>query len=336
MWLEEFQVDGLRWDATNFIRNVQGHDGDVGANIAEGWQMMQQINEEMKQCYPDKISIAEDLQGNAWITKPVAEQGAAFTAQWDSHFVHPIRQAVITAQDEDRDMTAVSSALTFHYNDAPFQRVIYTESHDEVANGKARVPEEIAPGQPDNTFAAKRAALGAALVFTAPGIPMLFQGQEFLESGWFDDHVPLDWQKACHNQGTVRLYQDLIALRRNRQGATRGLTGSHINVFHVNNDEKLIAFHRWHEGGPGDDVVVIANFANRTHEGYTIGLPHPGLWQVCLNSDQRIYSAAFSNHHCPPVIAARMKSGREPMDGLSCWGNIMIAPYTVLILSQVE
>ncbi len=33
------------------------------------------------------------------------------------------------------------------------------------------------------------------MVLTAPGIPMLFQGQEFLEDGWFQDHIPLDWEK---------------------------------------------------------------------------------------------------------------------------------------------
>lgn len=334
MWLEEFQVDGLRWDATNFIRNAHGHDGDSGANIAEGWTMMQQINAEMKQHYPDKISIAEDLQGNGWITRAAGEQGAAFTAQWDSHFVHPIRQAVITPRDEDREMTAVADALAYRYNDDAFQRVIYTESHDEVANGKARVPEEIAPGQGDNHFAAKRAALGAALVFTAPGIPMIFQGQEFLERGWFDDRVPLEWQKACSNQGIVRFYQELIGLRRNVKGQTRGLTGQFINVFHVNNEHKVIAFHRWREGGPGDDVIVIANFANRSHEGYSVGLPYPGLWRVRLNSDQQSYSATFGDHHCPDIVAAPMKIGREPMDGLPCWGNVTIAPYTVLILSQ--
>jgi 1,4-alpha-glucan branching enzyme len=334
MWFEEFQVDGLRWDATNFIRNVHGHDGDAGTNIADGWEMMRQINEEVQQHYPEKFSIAEDLQGNAWVTKSAEEMGAAFTAQWDSHFVHPIRQAVITPHDEDRDMTAVQDALTYSYNNDPFQRVIYTESHDEVANGKARVPEEITPGQADSPFARKRAALAAALVFTAPGMPMIFQGQEFLESGWFDDHVPLDWVKAEQNQGMVTFYQHLIRLRRNACGVTRGLTGTHINVFHVNDEEKLLAFHRWCDGGAGDDVIVMANFANRTLAGYSLGLPCPGVWQVRLNSDDQMYDATFGNHHCPPVVAAPMRKGHELIDGQPCWGNVTIAPYGVLVLSQ--
>jgi 1,4-alpha-glucan branching enzyme len=74
---------------------------------------------------------------------------------------------------------------------------------------------------------------------------MLFQGQEFLQGGWFNDHVPLDWDRAETFSGILVLYRDLIDLRLNRNGLTRGLTGQHINVHHVNDSDKLIGFHRW-------------------------------------------------------------------------------------------
>jgi 1,4-alpha-glucan branching enzyme len=163
---------------------------------------------------------------------------------------------------------------------------------------------------------------------------MIFQGQEFLESGWFDDQVPLDWAKAEQNHGLVTFYQQLIQLRRNIDDVTRGLLGPHINLFHLNDEEKLIAFHRWQEGGVGDDVIVVANFANRLHAGYSLGLPRPGLWWVRLNSDDQRYDASFGGHHCPDVIAAPMRKGREPLDEMPCWGNVTIAPYGILILSQ--
>ena len=119
-------------------------------------------------------------------------------------------------------MAAVAHAITHRYNGDAFQRVIYTESHDEVANGKARVPHEIAPGDPTTGSPQKRSTLAAALVFTAPGIPMLFQGQEFLEGEWFRDTVPVDWDKSEEFRGIVRLYRDLIRLRLNRGGARAG------------------------------------------------------------------------------------------------------------------
>ncbi|MAT95995.1 MAG: 1,4-alpha-glucan branching protein [Anaerolineaceae bacterium] len=329
MWLDEYKIDGLRWDATSYIRNAHGHDGDPGADIPEGWTLMQGINAEIQHHDPRHIRIAEDLQANPWLTEPIDQGGAGFNTQWDSQFVHPIRQAIINPQDEDRDMLAVQDALQFRYGADAFSRVIYTESHDEVANGKARVVHEVAVADGDAALAAKRSALGAALVFTTPGVPMLFQGQEFLEDGWFDDKRPLDWHKAEQNPGMIALYRHLIQLRRNVGGKTRGLSGQLINVYHVNNTAKLIAFHRWHHGGPGDDVIVVANFANQTVTDYKLGLPHAGQWQVRFNSDLKAYHPSFTSHHVPVVTAVP-----DEYDQLAYHATISIGPYSVIILSQ--
>ena len=334
MWLETFRVDGLRWDATSYIRNAHGHDGDPGADIGEGWQMMQEINEAVQARLPDRIMIAEDMQENEWLTKSTADSGAGFDAQWDANFVHTVRQAIITAEDDGRDLDAVAATIGSRYDGDPFDRVIFTESHDEVANGKARVPEEIAPGDGESYFAKKRSVLGAALVLTAPGIPMLFQGQEFLADGWFTDQEPLDWRRLGRHRGLFLLYQRLIALRRNVEGTTRGLLGPHVNVFRVDNEEKVLAFHRWDQGGPGDDVIVIANFANRRQESYTVGFPHEGVWRVRFNSDEQIYDASFGDHGSLDVVAAPVPEETETGDGLNYWGNVTVAPYSALILSQ--
>ena len=333
MWLEELGADGLRWDATSYIRTAHGFDGDNGSAIADGWALLRRVNDELNAAFPGRIFIAEDMQGNSTLTLPTEHGGAGFQAQWDAGFVHAIRQAVIGARDETRSMAAVRDALAFRYNGSAFDRVVYTESHDEVANGKARVPEEITPGQADSYFAKKRSTLGAAIVLTAPGIPMIFQGQEFLTGGWFDDRVPLDWERAVAHSGIYRLYRDLIRLRRNLGGRTRGLAGHHIKVFHANETDKMIAYHRWDAGGPRDDVVAVANFSNRARPAYTIGFPRSGVWRVRLNSDLRQYAAEFSNVRCPDVVAAA-PPGQTGADGMPAWGNIAIGPYSVLILSQ--
>jgi 1,4-alpha-glucan branching enzyme len=144
MWLEEYQVDGLRWDATSYIHNARGDKNDHDANIPDGWRLMASINEEVKAHFPHVINIAEDLQANARLTEDFQFGGSGFDSQWDACFVHPIRHALCAAKDEDRNMNAVRDALTFQYNDDAFQRLIYTESHDAVANGSTRIPEEIA------------------------------------------------------------------------------------------------------------------------------------------------------------------------------------------------
>lgn len=319
MWFDEFRVDGLRLDATSYIRTVEGF--DWGEDIADGWRIMQEINDELSDKYAWKMMIAEDLQRNEWLTKPTSEGGAGFGSQWDSAFVHTIRHNLITPFDEDRNMEQVVEALTTTYNGNPLERIIYTESHDEVANGKARVPEEIDPGAADSVYARKRSALGAALVFTTPGIPMIFQGQEFLEDSWFRDDDPLDWQKAKDNAGMVELYRELIALRQNRGGNTAGLRGNSIRMCLTDDEAKMIAYHRWSWGGVGDDVMVVANFAHDAVES-EVQFPADGVWKVRLNSDLMKYDPTFGDHVVEDVIVE---------EGV---GTINVAGYTAVILSQ--
>jgi 1,4-alpha-glucan branching enzyme len=209
------------------------------------------------------------------------------------------------------------------------QRMIYTESHDEVANGRTRVAEAIWPGNAGSWFSRKRSTLGAALVMTAPGIPMMFQGQEFLEDGWFAAEDPLDWSKLTTYSGINALYRDLIRLRRNLGGVTKGLSGYFTNVHHVNNTAKVVGYHRWANGGAGDDVIVLANFSNTSFPNYRIGLPRPGTWKVRFNSDWNGYSADYGNYGAFDVNADGFG-----YDGLSHSGNFRLGPYSVVIYSQ--
>ena len=326
MWLEEYHVDGLRFDGTVYIRTPHGPGSE---DLPEGWSLLQAINSQVAQKHPGRITIAEDLQNNAWLTAEVGAGGAGFGSQWDANFVHPIRQAVVAPQDEQRSLVAIRDALSYRYNDDAFERVIYSESHDEVASGKARVPQEVNPADPKGWYARKRSTLAAAMVFTAPGIPMLFQGQEFLEGEYFRDTVPLDWDQVDEFSGIVRLYRDLIRLRLNRDGFTRGLCGQFLQVHHLHDQCKVLAYHRWEKGGPADDVVVVANLLNEPQDGYVIGFPAAGTWKLRFNSDWRGYSQDFHDHPTSNVVA-------EPgeYDGLPFHAALSLGPYSVLIYSQ--
>lgn len=329
MWFEDYHVDGLRWDSTLYMRTVNGNAGDPGNELAEAWTLMQWINGEIKARFPGKISIAEDLVQNSWVTKPQAEGGADFDAQWDSAFVHPVRSALISADDGSRNLDAVAAAVTKRYNDDAFDRVIFTESHDEVANGRARVAEEITPGAADSWFAKKRSTLGAMLVLTSPGIPMLFQGQELLEDQWFQDGDPIDWTKLEKHAGVHQLYRDLIGLRRNLTGVTAGLCGQHVQVYHVDHEHKVLAYVRWDGEARQDGVVVVLNMANQSYTNYTIGLPSEGAWQVRFNSDAKVYDKEFGNDGVPAITAQG-----AGMNDMPCSGSFTIGPYAGLILSK--
>jgi 1,4-alpha-glucan branching enzyme len=331
-WLNEYHMDGLRFDSVVNIRNAHGDGNNPGADIPEGWSLLQWLNNEISARQPRKIRIAEDLQRNDWVTKPTDQDGAGFNSQWDSVFVHAIRNAVITTWDIDRNMYQIRDAICHRHNGDAFQRVIYIESHDEAAEGNhgRRLTDAIKPGDAEGYHAQKRATVAAALLLTSPGIPMLFQGQEVLDYEAFHDQRPIRWYERMQaHSGIQKMYRDLIRLRRNWFNTTAGLRGQHVNVFHVNNADKVIAFHRWENGGLGDDVIIVVNFADCTYGSYTIGLPRFGEWKVRFNSDWRGYSPLFRNQ--PGYDTAAHHGG---CDGLPFRGNIGIGPYACLILSQ--
>jgi 1,4-alpha-glucan branching enzyme len=319
MWLNEYRVDGLRFDSTVNIRNVYGNNDDPAGDLADGWGLLSWINSDVDQHMPWKIMIAEDLQDNTWITRRTPDGGAGFDSQWDSYFYWRIVDAVTAVSDEDRDMDAVGAALTHSLGGDACNRLIYINNHDQCAaiNHALRLPDRIWTGHADSWVVRKRTTLAAGILCTTPGIPMIFQGDEFLTWGSWDPQADLDWSQLDRFPGIHSLFRDLFRLRRNEGTGTAGLTGQYVNLLHVNNTDKLIAYHRWKDGGPGDDVVVVANFANWSYDDYVLPLPRPGTWTVRFNSDSDYYSPDFGNHGS--CVAE---------------GGVAIAPYSLLILSQ--
>ncbi len=323
MWLSDCHLDGLRLDSTIYLRTVKGINDDPSNDLADGWSLMQSINSLAHKINPGALMIAEDASGNDYITKSKTDGGAGFSTQWEVNFPSVLHNVLDAVNDQDRNLSSVVSAISRYYNGDAFQRVIYSDSHDTAGNaGGARLDEEISPGNTSTVYARKRSLIASAIVLTSPGIPMLFQGQEFMEDGNFTDWKVLDWDKAKHFKGIVEAHKHMIALRRNLHGNTKGLTGHGFKVIHQNDEDKVLAYHRFDGGGAGDDVIVICSFANKSHDNYLIDFPNPGNWKVRFNSDWKGYSQDFKD----------IGKSEVPVDQNT--GSIDLGPYAVLILSR--
>lgn len=286
MWLDEYRCDGLRMDMVPYIRNVYGDESE-GNNIEEGFSLLRWINDEIHERWPEKITIAEDLHGNNFITDGTDVGGCAFSAQWDADFVHPVRAILTNGRDEDIDMQAVVDSLSKVYSNDAFRRVIYTESHDEVANGQARITTEVDDQNPHSYYAVRKSVLGMVLTLTAAGMPMLFQGQEMLEDQWFDDQDPLDWELAEKNSGIIQMVSDLCHLRESEKYP--GLFGAHTKFILVDQEKKILGIQRSHLEDLSEGVMIFYNFSSGTYENYSI-FPDPPLVAECIfNSSQEAY-----------------------------------------------
>lgn len=333
-WLSQRYADGLRFDSVANIRAVQVN-GSIVAAVPEGKAILQRINQAVQDSQGWKLTIAEDLQGDGEITAPLGEGGYGFNVQWDNNFCGSLRNAAIQPNDAQRNIAGLGSAIASISNGNAFQSVIYSENHDQDDPNHwqgGRLPNLIGNGQADTWFAKKQSTLAAAVVMTVPGLPIIFEGQEFLEFRPFPNYgaspEPIDWGRRSQFSGIWNLYRDLIRLRRNWFNTTSGLRGANTHVLPVFADNMLV-YHRWDQGGPGDDVVVACNFANQSYSSYAIGFPSAGQWRVRFNSDSSAYDTYFGNWNSYDTMA-----DGPALNGMPNSGNIGIAPYTCLILSQ--
>jgi 1,4-alpha-glucan branching enzyme len=118
---------------------------------------------------------------------------------------------------------------------------------------------------------------------------------------------------------------DLIALRR-RQPALRG---EGLNVFHVHNQNRIVAFQRWVEGA-GRDVVVVASLNESTLWSYDIGFPGSGQWLEVFNSD------VYDNWMNPWVAGngGAIWANGGPMQGLPASATIVIPANGILVFAR--
>ncbi len=324
----EYHVDGFRYDAMDVA--VQ--------HSASGWRFCQDLTSTVRFVKPEAVQIAEYWPVDPWAARSRAESGAGFDACWDDGLREALRAAIRQAsagRDAVVDLDRVARMLYRPWGvpDA-WRSVRYIESHDEVRHDRGpRVAVLADSSDPRSWYARSRSRVATGLLLTAPGIPMLFMGQEMLEAAPWTDDVSragevLSWARLGAGDkvgGDFLLFvQELLRVRRDHPG----LRGEATNVFHVHQDNRVIAFHRWVEGS-GNDVVVIASFAETTWTGYRIGLPRPGRWAEVFNSD--VYDS-WVNPHVTGNGGSVWADGAG-MHGMPASASIVLPPNAILVLA---
>lgn len=321
MWFEEFKIDGFRMDATDFM-NFESHG-------ASGWSLMQRLNDEVDNRWADHVVIAEQLPDDDWVTRPTANGGAGFDAQYFDAFTDRLREQLFTAAFGDPEMWKIRDVINGYGPDLSGKDVVnYLELHDEAwpSSGGQRFVKTVDGSFPhDDQFARGRFLLGQGIVLFAPGVPAMLQGSEWLEDHDFGTGTAnrIDWSKKTTYADIFSYFQDAIGLRTSMPGL-RADAG--VNVFHLNESSNVIAFQR---SGGDDAVIVLANFSNDAFGLYRIGVPAAGNWEIVLDSQDAAYGGSGSLN---PLVVASQPNTRDGFPnsvdlGLAPMGLIVLRPY---------
>jgi 1,4-alpha-glucan branching enzyme len=294
--LQEYHVDGLRYDEVTVIAR------------SGGWYFAEDLTSTLRYVKPSSVQIAEYWDNDRWKGVAVPPYGMGFDVGYSDTLRDKLRTVISQAtggRNAGIDLEPVRDALYLTYKD-PGRWTVFQclENHDLLYvdhQGGDRQPRIAALADPTNSrswYARSRTKVATGLLLTAPGVPMIFMGEEFLEDKYWSDWPGRSdlfiWWDGLEGQDKNmsdqhRFTRDLMWLRR-KQPALRG---EGIDVFHVCNDNRVIGIHRWLPG-IGRDVVIVASLNESTFYNYSyrIGFPGGGQWNEVFNSD--VYDQWFN------------------------------------------
>ncbi|MCQ2736300.1 MAG: alpha-amylase family glycosyl hydrolase [bacterium] len=198
--IREFGVDGIRFDFAQVL-----HDSGTADEQIEGMNTLRQINRTLALFDPDgkPFTVAEDFTQN-WLVAADLDQGEN---QWgmekkgmgfDGVWSGPVHHDLIGAIEGKKNMDNLMDTMLSHKGvNAPNKAVIFSHSHDEVGNSGTWTIRTGAGSRDDGKVmenyprAIGRAA--AAIIHTMPGVPMVFQGEEFLANNDFKHGATSTW-----------------------------------------------------------------------------------------------------------------------------------------------
>lgn len=327
-FLREFHVDGFRYDQVSAI---------VSENNSHGWSFCQALTGTVRAERESSGQIAEYWNVDPYVVRDAGDNGAGFDACLHDSLRSAVRDALSqTAYGASPGMARIARALWPTGFSTAWNAVHCIESHDEVDFGRGeRIPKLADPGNPRSWWARSRARVANALLFTAPGIPMIFMGQEFLEDKqWSNDPVwqpgnliwwdGLDYGKDPVQARFHRFMEALIWFRR-RYDALRSET---LSVLHVSEENRVLAFHRW-VPGVGKDLVILASLNDTTLAGYELAWPSAGTWREIFNSDAYDDYPANGNGGWVDVAPA-------PRDGFAASARLTLPSNSLIVFARAD
>jgi 1,4-alpha-glucan branching enzyme len=328
-FIDEYHVDGFRYDQVTVI-DVQ--------NRPDGWRFCQDLTSTLRALHPSAVNKAEYWGPEPAVVRRREDGGAGFDANWHDGLRRAIR-GVLAEAASGRDAAlhwqpVVDQLRAPGFPDA-WRAVQCIESHDEVYHDRAhRIARVAGGGDARSWYARSRARVATGLLLTAPGIPLLFMGQEFLEDKrWadapeFHEDTLIWWEGLAADRAMIdfhRCTRELVWLRRRFPA----LRAEGVATLLMDDFNRVLAFQRW-VPGQGRDVVVVASLNESTLHGYAIRFPQPGEWREVFNSD------VYDNWVNPWAAGngGRVWAGDNPLNGLAASAHLTIPANGLLVFAR--
>ncbi len=291
-WIDEFSIDGIRFDnTTNFfiwedfaknkpnpkglpklIQDIRDHVSDPNFSLT------------LEHLSLDAAKVANVVEADSYWNNAFYE--CAFEYLWHNRISPKIMNALNNHKGSKEENVATT----------------YLSNHDH-----SHVTWQAGARKNEGSKKWYRTQPYAIALLTAPGTPMIQNGQEFAEDYWImeDDEGssrrvqprPLRWDYPYDKFGRELLsrYNKLIKIRLNYPGLRsnnfypenweEGQTKFNSEGYGVDVDSGIVIYHRWGDNGSGilQRFIIVLNFSS-SNRSVSVPFPENGVWEDLISN----------------------------------------------------
>ncbi len=308
-WIEEFHVDGFRFDGVtsmlfedhglgiSFNNYAAYYGDDVDKDALSYLRCANHLVHDLKSSF---VTIAEDVSGYPGLAAPIKEGGVGFDFRYAMGIADYWIKLLKEVRDEDWHLGSLWYELTCRRKEE--KTISYAESHDQALVGDQTLIMRL---MGDRIYTDMRTCDQSVYAFRAASLHKMirlitlacagsgylnFMGNEFGHPEWIDfpsernqfsfHYARRQWSLAYDKDLVYSCLwafdQGMVSLIREREG----FFDCTPRLIHIHETNRIIAFER-------HDLVFVFNFhAERSFSDYRFEAPRPGKYKMVFNSDE--------------------------------------------------
>ena len=335
-WLEQFHIDGLRFDAVAsmlYLDYGRNHGAWLpnkygGRENLDAIDFLQELNRTLRSEYPDVITLAEESTSFPKVTHAVEDDGLGFTFKWNMGWMHDVldyfaRDPIFRSHHHHQ----LTFGMMYHYS----ENYVLPFSHDEVVHLKKSMLDKM-PGDVWQKGANLRTLY--TLQLGHPGKKLLFMGSEFGQWREWSEERALDWELLGEpsHMGLLEWSARLGSLYRSEPALYRD-DNQHHGFEWIDCDNPQSCVLSWVRRGAEADrpVVFVLNLTPEPKQ-YRLPLASAGSWETLANSDDTVFGGSGVQ---PQAYPARMDAQEVEHWGRPWSLDLQLPPLSGLILGRL-
>ena len=310
-WIEEFKIDGFRFDGITSMlfkdhglgRSFTSYEDYYNDNVdVDALSFLYLANRLVHEINPEFVTIAEDVSGYPGLAAQLSKGGTGFNYRYAMGIADFWIKLLKEFKDEQWDLGRLWYELTTKRKEE--KTISYAESHDQALVGDQTIMMRLMGEDIYNSMQKGDGNIqtfrGVALhkmirlitIATAGSGYLNFMGNEFGHPEWVDfpsqinnfsyhfarRQWSLKYDEDLYFSSLFKFDKEMINFVKNHDL----YSASHVNLLHIHEDDKVLIFER-------KNLIFVFNFhPEKSFPDYMFNAP-PGEYRMVLNSDDTLF-----------------------------------------------